>query len=309
MKVFNLRLVSVIAVILLFSVLAVSCGKSGPGDMSYPDGASGDGGVSGKPSSPDGSSVKPGSEELERKIIYTSDITAETKDFDKACAEIERLISEHLGYVQSSSVTGNSYNNHSARSAKYTIRIPADKYETFLSLFGDLINVTRSQRYSEDITTKYYDLEARLKTLETERANLTKMLAEATDLNNMLTIQDKLYDVIYEIESYTATMKQYELLTDYATVNLTLYEVVEYSPDNSGEKNYFEKLWDSFKTSWKDFGEGCADFSIWLVGAIPTLLVIAAIFFVVILIIKKLIMPGKRKKNKKTSNDGNDTGK
>lgn len=156
--------------------------------------------------------------------------------------------------------------------------------------------MTESQRTSEDVTTKYYDIKTRLKALEAERDSLTKMLSEATDLDYILKVQSKLYDVIYQIETHTATLKQYEVLTNFATVNLRLCEVIEYTP--TVEKGYFTRLWESFKDGWVAFGEGCADFSIGFVGGIPTLLLLAAIVAVVVVIVRKFLNKRKKKKEK-----------
>lgn len=230
-----------------------------------------------------------------RKIIYNATVNAETKEFDKATAELEKMVSRYGGYIQSSNVSGNSYSSSSARHANYTLRIPSEKFREFLSEFGGLVNVTNTSLTSDDVTDTYYDIEARIETLETQRKSLEAILAEAKDLDYMITVQDKLYDVIYEIEKYTAQLNRYDVLTDNATVSVNLNEVIEYTQVKVEEKTYFDKLGDAFKKSWAEFAEGCGDFSIWLVSAFPTLLVLAAIAVALVFIIRAISKREKRR--------------
>ena len=59
------------------------------------------------------------------------------------------------------------------------MRIPADKLDAFLTETGELLNVTSSNSNAEDISGKYYDIQARISVLETERQLVEKMLSEA----------------------------------------------------------------------------------------------------------------------------------
>ena len=62
-------------------------------------------------------------------------------------------------------------------------------------------------------------------------------------------------------------------------------------------KRLCERIAKSFKQSWKNFADGFQNFTVWLVGAIPTLLVLAVIFGGIAVIIITTVK--KAKKNKK----------
>ena len=216
--------------------------------------------------------------EYQRKIIKTVNMNAETKEYDKALTAIANIIAAQGGYVEASSTNGQSYNNYGTyrRYASYTIRIPAENLDAFLGGIGEFLNITNNNASQNDVSGKYYDIVSRLETLEAEKTALMAMYEKAESIDYMLQVQQRLYDVIEEIEAYTTTLKYYDGQVSYSTVHLNVNEVIEYT-DVTDPITYGERMAETFKESWKDFAEGCQDFSIWFVGAIPTILVLAVI--------------------------------
>lgn len=292
----GMRALSVFLTLLVLLTCFASCSSESGEDKNYnysenPSGSNGEFGMTDNKYGESSESTLDNG----RKIIYNATVNAETKEFDKATAELEALVTQYGGYIQSSNVSGNSYSSSSARHASYTLRIPSAKFRDFLSEFGELVNVTSTSLTSDDVTDTYYDIEARIETLETQRKSLQAILEEAKDLDYMITVQDKLYDVIYEIEKYKAQLNRYDVLTDNATVSVNLGEVIEYTEVKKEEKTYLDKLGDAFKTSWTEFAEGCGNFSIWFVSAIPTLLVLAAIVVGLVFIIRAISKRERRR--------------
>lgn len=240
--------------------------------------------------------------EYARKIIKTVNMNAETKQYDQAISAIADVIAAQGGYIESSSTNGKSYNNYGTyrRYASYTIRIPAENLDAFLGGIGEFLNVTNNNSSQNDVSGKYYDIVSRLETLNAEKAALTAMYEKAESIDYMLQVQQRLYDVIEEIEAYTTTLKYYDGQVSYSTVRLEVHEVIEYT-DVTDPVTYGERMAETFKDSWKDFAEGCQDFSIWLVGAIPTLLVIAVIGGAVVGIVVLILRADHKKKTNKKS--------
>lgn len=237
------------------------------------------------------SAEMPNTSEFAAKIIKTVSMNTETKEYDNAISELDRLITENGGFVESSSANGQSldYNGVYRRSAKYTIRIPAEKLNDFLSASQQLLNVTYSHSTSENITAEYYDIQSRLEVLRTERDALNAMLEKATDVDSMLSIRDRLYNVIEEIEAYETRLRVYDSLVSYSTVHMTVDEVVEYTKVQVEEPTWGERLVEAFKESWENFADGFQDFTVGFLYAIPTLLVLGAIAAVVVLILRNAI--------------------
>lgn len=223
------------------------------------------------------------------KIIRIVNINGESKDFEKTTEKIQGQVKEQGGYIESSEIRGGkSYINGSAdeRTATYVIRIPSDKLDAFLANTKGLINVTSSSESTEDVTLDYYDIQSRLDTLKSKKTALEKMLEKAETLDDILTIQESLYDVIEEIEAYQSKLNLYDNKVSYSTVNLTVSEVVEYTET---EATFGERIGKAFRGGWRAFTEAGENLAVALVYAAPFLAIplIVGIVFLVLHIVKK----------------------
>ena len=319
MKRRNLSLMMVI--VLLCCLILSSCGASGKEEMN--DSYSGNPKTSydyeygmsesyyGKiedtkeNSSPALDQSQEGSEYAE-KIIRDVTMSAETREFDRALAEIRQVASACGGYEQSVSTTGKSYSsgNTYRRVAKMVLRIPAEALDDFLGEVGDLVNLTSQSANTTNITSQYYDIKSRISVLESEKAAYKEMLKKSDEVEYLLKIKDRLYDVIEEIESYETQLRLYDNKVAYSTVTMSLEEVIEYSPVVTPKDTFGTRIGKAFTESWKDFASGFQSFVVWLVYAIPTLLVLAVIAGVAI---TAIVMTSRRararaKKNKTDEN-------
>lgn len=232
-----------------------------------------------------GNTTQPGANgDYERKIIRTVKMTCETKGYDEAITVILSVLSTRGGYVETSSATGTGYEDvkGSERRASYTFRVPADQLDGFLEdLRSDGgIRILTQDAASNEITAQYYDTVSRLETLEAERASLTAMLEGFTDYNDisaMLQVQERLYNVIEEIEALKTRLNLYDGQVAMSTVHLTLNEVITYTEVPVKEPTFGERISEAFTESWIEFGEGCQDAAVWLVESFPSLLVLGVI--------------------------------
>ena len=251
--------------------------------------------------------------EFDSKIIRTVTMNTETKEYDHAITELDRLISECGGFIESSGSNGQSLHYASdvyRRTAKYTIRIPAEKLSTFLAASQQLLNVTYSQSSSQNVTSEYYDMKSRLEVLTAERDALNAMLEKADTVENMLLIRDRLYNVIEEIEAYETQLRLYDSLVSYSTVHLTIDEVVEYTKIVVEEPTWGERLVEAFRESWKAFAEGFQNFTVGLLYAVPTLLVIGVIAVVAILVLHMILRRSRASREaKRREKEENDSAK
>lgn len=226
--------------------------------------------------------------ETVRKIIKTYDLNAETKDFDATVSALAALVAEHGGYVESNSVNYRNYNNsQSARYASYKFRIPAENADAFVSSVGNTLNVTRNSSYAEDVSESYYSIEATMKELQIERDSLLNMMESLDtqkDYNFWLTIQTRLSEVRQQIARYQAQLNSYDSLVSYSTVNLSINEVVTYTPV---EESFWAKLGAAFSKGWTAFGEFMEGFAIVLVTVFPFLLIPAVAGVVTLVLIRR----------------------
>ena len=220
----------------------------------------------------------------DRMVILNANLTIEALDFTSTCNAIEQATEQAGGYISYAQINTES-STMVGRDASFTIRVPVEHYTDFLAAAGEAGNITTRNESSDDVTSAYVDLEARLNSLRTQEARLLELMEQAGDLTDLLTIQDQLTDVQYEIESYTAQKNAYDQLIAYSTIDIYVYEVVELT--QTPPESYLERIGRAFTESWANFANFFKELSIALVYILPALLVLAAIAVVIIVVVAR----------------------
>lgn len=253
-----------------------------------------------------GASSVPQNDLSSRKLIKTANLTVETKNFDEFIAELEANITALGGYLSSTSINGSSYDYNRVRYANLTVRIPADTYDAFVSGVSGYGNVTYQSESVDDVTMAYVDTESRIKAYETEYATLLEILEKAETLTDVLTIQNRITEVTYQLESYRSQLRKYDDLISYCTVYINVDEVVELTEIKEPPATLGQRMIRGLKDTWADITDDAEDFAVWFVSSLPLLVIYAAVIIVAVLVLKKVWKKHKiRKKDSTHSNDEN----
>ena len=235
------------------------------------------------------------------KMIYNGYMEMQTQDFDAAASGIEALVRELGGYFQQSSVSNRGSSSY--RYGSYTIRIPAAQFEAFFQRAGQLCHVTYTNTTADDVSESYYDTEARLETARIKLERLQQLLAKATSMEDIITIESAISETEWDIENLSGTLRHYDALVDYATINVELSEVYQLSGQDKAVTTFGGRLGQSFVNGLRAVGSALEDFAVWLAYSWVWLAVIAAAAVIVIRIVrrrgggkKKLLHKGKAQK-------------
>lgn len=226
-----------------------------------------------------------------RKLIKTVDLYAETEQYDALLANLETQIAELGGYVEYQyQYNGSSYSNYDeTRNAHLSVRIPAKRLDEFVQKVGEQSNITNKEERVEDVTLQYVDLESRKKALVIEQDRLLELLEKAETVEDIITIEQRLSEVRYELENMESQLRTLNNRIDYSTINIDIREVKRLTPTE--EKSAWDRMRNGFAGSLYHVGEGIRNGFIWFVINIPYfmiwLLIIAVIFIIVRVIIKK----------------------
>ena len=204
------------------------------------------------------------------KIIYTANLTLESKDYDTARAALDAALNDAGGYLESSS----EYSDvGSSRSVNLTFRVPEENYQSFLDAVAQAGNVTYKSQQADDVTTQYMDVETRLANLEAQRTRLQELQAQADNLSDLLQIETSLTDVQSQIESWQSQLDWYSNQVQQCTVYVNLSEVQNYTPT---DESFLGSVGAAFAQGWSNFVNGLQQLAVWLAGAWPVVLVVAA---------------------------------
>lgn len=251
-----------------------------------------------------GDAINSGGEaDLSEKIIYSMDAHIETMEFDASIEKVNELLERFGGFVESSSVSGiDLYSRENGytvtRYANYTLRIPSENYGGMTESLSEIGNVTNRSSYAENITTQFYDSQSRLSAYRTEEERLLSMLEKVEDVESMISIEERLSEVRYQIENLETKLLNWQRQVDYSTVYLYIQEVAFLTEEKPVVRSYWEQVADSFTDSIQGVVRFFKQFFKGLVGAIPVLVILAVPVVVVLVIVKKSI---KKKKAKKTA--------
>lgn len=236
----------------------------------------------------------------DRKIVKHSYLSLETTEFDTALQQILDTISKQGGYIENQSTNGQSLTQRSAyyeRSASIQARIPADKLDAVTEAVGGICNITSKNENIDDITDTYFDTQAHLDSLNMQEERLLDILSKAEKLEDVISLEQALADVRYQIESLTATMRRMDSQVTYSYLNLDLQEVVEYQPVESAPKTLGEKIAASFKRSGEKLAWFFEALLLFMIEDLPLIVIWLAIFGVIAFISFKIFHYIKAKMN------------
>ncbi len=218
------------------------------------------------------------------KMVYTANMDLQTLSFDEADADITALVKEMGGYFEQRSISNRS---SGYRYADYTVRIPADKFESFCTQMGTLCHLVYKNESADNITESYYDTQSRLVTAQTKLARLQELLSRAESMEDIITIESAISETEWTIENLTGTLRTYDSLVDYATVYMSLSEVYELSGTGQAPVTFGDRLGESFLDGLKSIGRTAQNFAVWLAYSWFWLLVVIVIVIVVVRLIRR----------------------
>ncbi len=224
-----------------------------------------------------------------QKNIVTSEITIETYDLDDSLTYIDSLIDECSCIIKSQSESKYPSDH---RYAYLTLYVPTDQYDKFIDQLKEKDNVVSSYFNSENITEQYNDTASRILSLQAQEERIRELYSSAETVEDLIKIEERLSEISNEITQLQNQKNEYDLLTQYSTVYITIKEVTTYS---KVQTNFFDKLIYALKNSFSNFIVTIQDALVFIASNI----FVIAIVIIVLVILKKKKVFSKIKFNKK----------
>ena len=160
----------------------------------------------------------------------------------------------------------------SAPYATLTVRVPESLFDATLKRFGQLGRVESVSTSSEDVTSQFVDLQARLRHQRAVETRLVGFLSQTDSISETLAVQDRIDKVQLEIEQLSAQMKSLRETTSYGTLSVFLHEkgsapIVAATPG----------FWDTLTGSLELLGRGARVTGLVLTALLPFVLVFGGI--------------------------------
>lgn len=223
-----------------------------------------------------------------RKLTFRADMSINTKNFDADYKAINDMITEAGGYVASENMYDNAYyaGRNGGRNSYISARIPAEGYDSFLDSLATVGDVVSKNKSSDDLTSEYFDTEARIEMLEIRKERLMDYLVKAEEAADIVEFERELSNVLYELDSYQGNKRRLDRLVEFATIDVNLNEVI--TPETIGKDGepLGERASDAFAFSLGGVGRFLQGAVVFLAGAVPVIILLAVIAVIIWLIVR-----------------------
>lgn len=200
---------------------------------------------------------------LEEKLVYRCNLEVETLDYAGTMKSIKEAIAQYDGVIQSENETDSSYDWYYADYRKtqgtmhnyIEIRVPSKNYDSFISALDGVGKITSKSSSIDNISQEYYDTTTQIEALKIQEKNLLAMMEQCTTIEEMITVQDRLTSVQYDINRLQTNKRYMDVDVAYSYVNIGIEEVMEFRVDEEPvKKNTFaDRLMNTLKSTGSGF--------------------------------------------------------
>jgi len=233
-----------------------------------------------------------------RKITFRASMSINTKTYDADYAKINNLIVKAGGYVSSENTNDYSvYGRNQGRDTWLSARIPAEGFDSFLDKLSEVGDVSNKSKSSDDLTSQYFDTEARIEMLELRKERLMAYLVEAENAADIVEFERELSGVLYDLDMYQGNKRNLDQLVEFATVDVSLVELI--TPETIGKDGepLGERATEAFALSADGVVRFLQGFVVFLAGAAPVIALLV-IVLVIIWVIVRATRPLREKSRK-----------
>ena len=295
--------------VLVLAFAAAACGAAG--DESFNDsGASGILGFSdvpgrpGPPGAPAASERKvvetvvvekpvsrsarlPDPDVVERKIVTNVDMNVRVDDVNGAMELVTDLVDTSGGFVVSVSRTEDEFESF----AFMSFRVPSNNLEVTLSRVRDISErVERENRSSQDVTTEFVDIEARLGNLRAAEQQLMVLFERSGKVSDVLEVQRELTNMRGQIESLQGRLNYLSQTTATSLVSVWFHPTTSTAPIS-------DPAWSPSETA-RGATRGLAAFGRWSADVAITVAIFSPVWVPIVVIVLGVVLWDQRRQRK-----------
>ena len=228
----------------------------------------------------------------DRLIIKNAEISILVESSDVAIDRLTQVVSDVNGYIISSRVWYETYDEENYKYASVTIGVPVDRFELAMRRARGLaIRVMDENASGQDVTEQYVDLESRLTNLEVTRDRVQSFLEEAKSVEEALLINQELATIEAQIEEVKGRLNYLSDRAAFSTITITISpDLPKIEPTPTPVPKPWtpaDTLGDATKTLVKSY-QGIVEVAIWLfVAVLPVLVPPALIVWLLVKLLRR----------------------
>ena len=137
--------------------------------------------------------------------------------------------------------------------------------------------------------------------LPTERDRLIELLDKADDIDDIISLENRLTNIRYELESYQSMLNHYDNQVNYATINLSISEVKLFT--ESENASVFSRIQTGFSKNIQTLKTTLENIIVFLCSNIPSFIIILLCISPVGIFLKLKKKKNEKKNAKNTKQD------
>ena len=171
------------------------------------------------------------------KIIKSASARYKVKDVKQATRQIRSIAMQYDAYFSDLRYENNLYQKES----RFTIKVPQQHFDLIMDSISNVVEFVEYENITtKDVTEEYVDLQGRLATkLEVKKRYEEILRKNAKTVEEILNTEEKLRVLQEEIESAQGRLKYLTNRVAYSTLQIDLYETVEYTEEPTTYKKTF----------------------------------------------------------------------
>ncbi|MCD2259745.1 DUF4349 domain-containing protein [Psychroserpens luteolus] len=210
------------------------------------------------------------------KIIKSANARYKVEDVKITTRKIKRIAQKYGAYISDLRFENNLYQKEN----RFTIKIPQQHFDAMMDSIGFMVEFVEYENITtKDVTEEYIDIQTRLETKKEVKSRYESILREsAITVEDILATEDKLRIIQEEIESAQGRLKYLTNKVSYSTIQIDLYETVEYTEEpESYSKTFFAKGKEGLSNGWTII----ESFILGLIYVWPLVIIGVIVYFVV----------------------------
>ncbi|WP_412986346.1 DUF4349 domain-containing protein [Pontimicrobium sp. IMCC45349] len=183
------------------------------------------------------------------KIIKSASARYKVRNVKLATHKIKLFAGKYKAYISDLRFENNLYSIEN----RFTIKVPQEYFDVLMDSVNGVVEFVEYENITtKDVSEEYVDLNTRLKTkLEVKQRYESILRKNAKTVEDILATEEKLRIIQEEIESAQGRLKYLTNKVAYSTIQIDLYETVEYKEEpESYSKTFFSKSKEGFGFGW-----------------------------------------------------------
>nr|WP_294862678.1 DUF4349 domain-containing protein [uncultured Fluviicola sp.] len=209
----------------------------------------------------------------DKKIIKNGTMRIKSNAFRESKKRIDQTVKALKGYYENEELD----KNDSRIQYSLVIRLPSKNFEQLVKGIEDGKDEIIFKKINvNDVTEEFLDIQTRLENKRKYLQRYKELLAKAKNVNEILSIEENIRQLMEEIESKEGRLKYLNDQVDLSTLRINLFKEYPVKIDRPAENPFSSRAGQSLGSGW----DSVVNFLLWTVSKWPVILLLGILLWI-----------------------------